>query len=67
MDEATLCLGDVLNSRAVVGTGECTLLPGHVCEWGHHVALQEVRSVLVGPVDDSFVGGCRGERFNNSA
>ena len=52
MDEATLCLGDVLDSRAVVGPGERTLLPGHVREWGNHVDLQEVQSVLVGPVDD---------------
>ena len=35
MDEATLCLGDVLDSRAVVGPGERTLLPGPVREWGH--------------------------------
>ena len=39
-----------------MGPGERTLLPGHVCEWGHHVGLQGVRSVLVGPVDDSFAG-----------
>ena len=56
MDEATLCFGDVLNYRVVVGLGECILLPGHVREWGHHVGLQGVRSVLVGPVDDSFAG-----------
>ena len=41
MDGATLCLGDVLDSRAVVGPGERTLLPGHVREWGNHGGLQE--------------------------
>ena len=56
MDEAPLCLGDVLNSRVVVRPGERTLLPGHVSEWGHYGGLQVVRSVLVGPVDCSFAG-----------
>ena len=42
MDEATLCLGDVLDSRAVVGPGERTFLPGHVRELGHHVGIQGV-------------------------
>ena len=46
----------MLDSRVVVGLGERTLLPGHVREWGHHGGLQGVRSVLVGPVDDSFAG-----------
>ena len=41
MDEATLCLGDMLDSRAVVGPGEYTLLPGHVREYGHYGGLQE--------------------------
>jgi len=60
----------VLDSRAAVGLGERNLLPGHVCEWGHHVGLQ---NVFVSPVDDSFagfqknnsLGGCRGKRFIN--
>ena len=39
LDEATLCLRDLLDSRAVVGLGERTLLPGHVLEWGHHGGL----------------------------
>ena len=63
------------DSRAVVGLGERTLLPGHVREWGLHGGLQGVRSVLVAPVDDSFagfqknnsLGGCRGERFINKS
>ena len=73
LDEATLRLGDVLDSRAIVGLGERNLLPGHVRELGHHVGLQGVRSVLVCPVDDSLAGfpknnsqvGCRGELFIN--
>ena len=56
MDEATLCLGDVLDSRVVVRPGERTLLPGHVREWGYHGGLHGVQSVLVGPVDCSFAG-----------
>ena len=55
IDEATRCLGDVLDSRAVVGPRERNLLPWHVRKWGHHVSLQGVRSVLVGP-DGSFAG-----------
>ena len=44
--------GDALDpsSRAVGGLGERTLLPEHLRERGHH----GVRSVIVGPVDDSF-------------
>ena len=36
IDEATLRLGKVLDSRAVVGLGERKLLSGHVREWGNH-------------------------------
>ena len=32
--EVTPCLGEVLDSRVVVGLGERTLLPGHVRETG---------------------------------
>ena len=58
----------MLDSRAVAGLGERNLFPGHVREWGHHVGLQGVRSVIVitkitilsmvivGPVDDSLAG-----------
>ena len=57
----------------VGGLCGCTLLLGHGHEWGHHVGLQGVRCVLVGPVDDSFAGfqknnslrGWRGKRFIN--
>ena len=38
-DEIALYFGDALDSRAVVGTGKPTLIPGHVCEWGHHGGL----------------------------
>ena len=56
-----------------MGLGERNLLPVHVHEWGHHVGLQGVQSVLLGPVDDSLAGfqknnsqgGSRGERFIN--
>ena len=46
--------GDALDpsSRAVGGLGERTLLPEHLRERGHH----GVRSVILGPVDDSFAG-----------
>ena len=54
IDKTTLCLGDVLDSRAVVGRGERTLVPGHVRKAGHYVGLQGVQSVLVGPFDDSL-------------
>ena len=57
VDEATICFGDALDSRAVVGPGgERSLLPGHV------------RSVMVVPVEDPFTcppGGFRGERITN--
>ena len=48
--EALLRLGEMLDSRGVVGLGARNLLPGHVREWGHHVGLKGVRSNLVGPV-----------------
>ena len=44
--EATLCLGEGLDSRAVVGLDERNLFPGHI-------GLQGVRSDLVVPGDDS--------------
>ena len=34
VNEATLCLGDALASRRVVGPGERTLLPVHVLHGG---------------------------------
>ena len=75
MVEATLCLGDVLDSRAVVGPGERSLPTGHEREWGHNVGLQGVRSVLVGLVDYFFagyqknysLGGCRGSSSSTEA
>ena len=47
---------EVLISRTVVDVGERNLLTEHVREWGHHIGLQGVRSVLVGPFDDSLAG-----------
>ena len=49
--------GDVLDSDAVVGLGELTLLlaPKAVREWGH----QGVRSVMVGSVDDDSLAGLK--------
>ena len=44
----------MLDSIAVVGLGERNILPGYVREWGHHVGLQGVRSVMMGLVDDSL-------------
>ena len=52
IDEATLCFGDVLNSRGVVGPGERSVLPGHVRELGYHGGPQGVQSNIVGPFDD---------------
>ena len=54
-DEARLCFGDALASRAVVGRGERTLLPGHVHERGHHGGLQGVPSVLVSTVYNPYI------------
>ena len=45
-------IGDVLNSRGVVGPGERSLLPGHVRELGYHGGLQGDQSNIAGPVDD---------------
>ena len=63
----------IVNLRAVVGPDERNFLPGHVREWGDHEVLQEVRSVMAGPVDDSLarfwknniLEGCRGEQLVN--
>ena len=54
-DEATLGFWDALDSRAVVGPGECTFLPGHVREPGHLGGLQGIQSVMGGPIDDPLL------------
>ena len=41
-----------INSRAIVGPGERSLLPGHVRELGYHGGLQGDQSNIAGPVDD---------------
>ena len=49
-DEATLCLGDALASRGVLGPDDFTLLPGHVHELGHHGTFRESKNKV-----DNFI------------